>query len=92
MTFPSLTAFGGELDKYIHALWEKKSRHINDKSSGQSMAMHTFNPSTQEAEAGRSLSLRPTCTARATQRNPVSKTNQTNKQIKDISSGRNEET
>ena len=42
---------------------------------------HTVNPSTQEAEAGRSLSLRPAWssfiassrTARATQRNPVSK-------------------
>jgi hypothetical protein len=31
---------------------------------------HTFNPSTQEAEAGRFLSSR---TAGATQRNPVSK-------------------
>jgi hypothetical protein len=31
---------------------------------------HTFNPSTQEAEAGGFLSSRP---ARATQRNPVSK-------------------
>ena len=41
---------------------------------------HTFNPSTQEAEAGRSPSLVPSLvyrvssrTARATQRNPVSK-------------------
>ena len=44
------------------------------------MVVHTFNPSTQEAEAGRFLSLRPAWsrvssrTARATQRNPVSKT------------------
>jgi hypothetical protein len=43
---------------------------------------HTFNPSTQEAEADRSLGLRPASnlvyrtsprTARATQRNPVLK-------------------
>jgi hypothetical protein len=38
---------------------------------------HAFNPSTQEAEAGGFLSSR---TARATQRNPVSK--KTNKQTK----------
>ena len=45
------------------------------------MVAHTFNPSTQEAEAGRFLSPRPawSTTARATQRNPVSK-KQTNKQ------------
>jgi hypothetical protein len=41
---------------------------------------HTFNPSTREAEAGRFLSLRPAYkvssrTARAIQRNPVSKKN-----------------
>jgi hypothetical protein len=47
--------------------------------------VHIFNPSTLEAEAGRSLSLRPAwstaCSriARATQRNPVWKQNQTNK-------------
>jgi hypothetical protein len=42
--------------------------------------VHTFNPSTWEAEAGRFLSLRPAWytelssrTARAIQRNPVSK-------------------
>ena len=40
------------------------------------MVAHTFNPSIQEVEAGRSLSSRP---ARATQRNPVSKNKQTNK-------------
>ena len=34
------------------------------------MVLHTFNPSTREAEAGGFLSLR---IARATQRNPVSK-------------------
>ena len=44
------------------------------------MVVHTFSPSTQNAEAGRSLSLRlaqftepSSRTARATQRNPVSK-------------------
>jgi hypothetical protein len=41
------------------------------------MVAHAFNPSTWEAEAGEFLSLR---TARATQRNPVSKNKQTNKQ------------
>jgi hypothetical protein len=51
------------------------------------MMAHAFNPSTWEAEAGGFLSSRPAwsteCsrTARATQRNPVSK-KQTNKQTK----------
>jgi hypothetical protein len=52
------------------------------------MVAQAFNPSTQEAEAGRFLSSRPSLvykvssrTARATQRNPVSKNQkQTNKQ------------
>jgi hypothetical protein len=45
----------------------------------QAMMLHAFNPSTWEAEAGRSRSYRPawsaeSCsTARAAQRNPVSK-------------------
>jgi hypothetical protein len=38
----------------------------------QAVMVHTFNPSTQEAEAGGSLSLR---TARATQRDLALKTN-----------------
>ena len=55
------------------------------------MVAHAFNPSTWEAEAGRFLSSRPAWstewgsrTARATQRNPVSKNKQTqtNKQTK----------
>jgi hypothetical protein len=48
--------------------------------SCQAVVAHTFNPSTWEAEAGEFLSLRPALvyrvssrTARATQRNPVSK-------------------
>ena len=47
---------------------------------------HTFNPNTQKAEAGRSLSLRPACSivssrpARATQRNPALKKKQQQKQ------------
>ena len=44
------------------------------------MVAHAFNPSTWETEAGGFLSLRPAWssrTARATQRNPVSKNNQT---------------
>jgi hypothetical protein len=45
--------------------------------------VHAFNSSTQEAEADRSLSLWPACTARATQRNPVL-SKQTNKQINKI--------
>jgi hypothetical protein len=45
------------------------------------MVEHTFNPSTWEAEA--SLAYRVSSrTARATQRNPVSKNKQTNKQNK----------
>jgi hypothetical protein len=42
---------------------------------------HTFNPSTQEAEADGSLDLRPACsrTARDAQRNLVSKQNKTHK-------------
>jgi hypothetical protein len=48
---------------------------------------HAFNPSTQKAEAGRFLSLRPAWstesrTARATQRNSVSKNQKTKKQTK----------
>jgi hypothetical protein len=46
------------------------------------MVVHTFNPSTQEAGAGKSLSSRPAWstkvssrTARATQRKPVSEKN-----------------
>jgi hypothetical protein len=54
------------------------------------MLAHAFNPSTREAEAGGFLSSRPAClvyrvssrTARATQRNPVSKNKkQTKKRI-----------
>jgi hypothetical protein len=48
---------------------------------------HTFNPSTREAEAGGSLEFEASLvykvssrTARAIQRNPVSKNKQTNKQ------------
>jgi hypothetical protein len=51
-------------------------------SVDQAVVVHAFNPSTQEAETSRSLSLRPASvykvssrTARATQRNPVSKNN-----------------
>jgi hypothetical protein len=47
------------------------------------VVVHAFNPSTQEAEAGRFLSSRSawSTTARAIQRNPVSKNKkQTNKQ------------
>jgi hypothetical protein len=47
--------------------------------------MHTFNPSTWEAEAGAFLSSRPAWstewTARATQRNPVSNNNNNNKNL-----------
>jgi hypothetical protein len=54
--------------------------NISNPSHGQAVVVHTFNPSTQEAEAAaaRSLSLRPSLvcrvnsrTARATQKNPV---------------------
>jgi hypothetical protein len=50
------------------------------EKSGLVIMVHAFNPSTSEAEAGEFLSLRPAWsrvssrTARATQRNPVSKT------------------
>ena len=47
---------------------------------------HTFNPRIWEAEAGRSLNLRPLYvsyrTAKATQRNPVLKTNKQKQKIK----------
>jgi hypothetical protein len=48
---------------------------------------HTFNPSTREAEAGRFLRSRPVYkvsfrTARATQRNPVSKNQKTKTKTK----------
>jgi hypothetical protein len=50
---------------------------------------HAFNPSTREAEAGGSLEFEASLvykvssrTARAIQRNPVSKNKQTNKKIK----------
>ena len=48
------------------------------------MVAHAFNPSTQEAEAGRFLSSRSAWStiARAIQRNPVSKKQKTNKQTK----------
>jgi hypothetical protein len=54
------------------------------------MVAHAFNPSTWEAEAGGFLSLRPVCliykvssrTARAIQRNPVSKTKKKKKKKK----------
>jgi hypothetical protein len=56
----------------------------NGTSAGR---WYAFNPSTWEAEAGRFLSSRPAWstkmssrTARAIQRNPVSKNKQTNKQ------------
>jgi hypothetical protein len=53
------------------------------------VVVHAFNPSTWEAEAGRFLSSRPAWstkvssrTAKATQRNPVSKNKKTKKQKK----------
>jgi hypothetical protein len=46
------------------------------KQTERGVVAHAFNPSTQEAEAGGFLSSR---TARATQRNPVSKNKQTKK-------------
>jgi hypothetical protein len=58
---------------------------------------HAFNPSTWEAEAGRFLSLRPAWstvytvssrTARATQRNPVSKNQNEKKEEKSSRSAR----
>jgi hypothetical protein len=48
---------------------------VQEYSPELGVVAHAFNPSTQEAEAGGFLSSR---TARATQRNPVSK-NKTNK-------------
>jgi hypothetical protein len=43
---------------------------VIEADSKLGVVAHTFNPSTREAEAGRFLSLR---TARAIQRNPVSR-------------------
>jgi hypothetical protein len=49
--------------------------------SSQAGVVYTFNPSTWETEAGRSLSLRSgSKPARAIQRNPVRQNKQTNKQ------------
>jgi hypothetical protein len=59
---------------------------------------HAFNPSTQEAEAGRFLSSRPLVykvsfrTARAIQRNPVSKTNKQTNKIMPVSTHKVEKT
>ena len=60
------------------------------------MVAHAFNPSTREAEAGGSLEFEASLvykvssrTARAIQRNPVSKNKQTNKKTKkEIQPGR----
>jgi hypothetical protein len=63
---------------------------IKKESYGRAVVVHAFNPNSQEADAGGSLSLRPAWsrvssrTVRATQRNPVSKNqkpkSETNKQ------------
>ena len=66
------------------------SIYKNRNKNKLGVVAHTFYPSTQEAEAGRFLSSRPSLvykvsfrTARAMQRNPVSKNKkQTNKQTK----------
>jgi hypothetical protein len=65
--------------------------YFKNESSSLGIVAHTFNPSTWEAEAGESLSSEFEAslvyrvsyrTARAIQRNPVSKTNkQTQKRI-----------
>ena len=62
---------------------EKLFKPKNKKKPCQAVVAHTFNPSTWEAEAGASLSSIESNlvykvssrTARATQRNPVSKQN-----------------
>jgi hypothetical protein len=62
---------------------------VSKKQNKPGVVVHTFNPSTQEAEAGGFLSLRPAWstkvssrTARATQRNPVSKNQKKKKKRK----------
>jgi hypothetical protein len=56
---------------------DKHRKKMPKKVVSWAVVVHAFDPSTCEAEAGGFLSSRP---ARATQRNPVSKNKQTNKQ------------
>jgi hypothetical protein len=68
---------------------KERMKKIFKDMSQLDVVAHTFNPSTQEAEAGRFLSSRPTWstkvsprTARAIQRNPVSKNKNKNKEAR----------
>ena len=65
----------------FRSIWETWEKTHKKLGNGQAVVVHAFNPSTWEAEAGRFLSSRPgwttelvsSKTARAIQRNPVSK-------------------
>jgi hypothetical protein len=58
-----------------------KTKHVNKLNTSQAVVVHAFNPSAQEAEASRSLSLKASLvyrvssrTDKVTQRNSVLKT------------------
>jgi hypothetical protein len=74
--FKNKTEKKAQRHRLVHLSAPKTLLYVTDSDNTRDppgVVAYAFNPSTWEAEAGGFLSSRPAWTARATQRNPVSK-------------------